>query len=247
MNKYLVVFDLETTGLDKKKDQIIQFAGLKFDRETNAMVDSYSTYVQPHAPYAISLGAYFKHGLDPKFLSDKPFIEDVANDIVTFFADSDVLTYNGLSFDIPFLKQELNKHGYDIDFTARECYDAFLEEKRRHGNTLEETYARYAGRTMEEAGLIAHDAFSDVKATYSVYFAQGKTAPVEAEQMFGEDNAIKLMNFQGSEQPCFAMGKYRGVSVKYVYSIDKNYIEWALSDKCDFMLSTKESIKSLIS
>ena len=35
----LLIFDLETTGVDKKKDQIIQFAGLKIDTETNKIVE----------------------------------------------------------------------------------------------------------------------------------------------------------------------------------------------------------------
>ena len=36
--KPLVVFDIETTGLDKKKDYIIQFSAIKYDRETNKII-----------------------------------------------------------------------------------------------------------------------------------------------------------------------------------------------------------------
>ena len=31
MGKYFIVFDLETTGLDKTKDQIIQISAKKYD------------------------------------------------------------------------------------------------------------------------------------------------------------------------------------------------------------------------
>ena len=34
--------------------------------------------------------------------------------------------YNGNAFDIPFLKESLNKIGLDIDFTKKNCYDALL-------------------------------------------------------------------------------------------------------------------------
>ena len=37
-NMILLIFDLETTGVDKKKDQIIQFAGLKIDTETKEVI-----------------------------------------------------------------------------------------------------------------------------------------------------------------------------------------------------------------
>ena len=36
-------------------------------------------------------------------------------EIVDFIGDNNILTYNGNGFDIPFLKTELNKYGYDID------------------------------------------------------------------------------------------------------------------------------------
>ena len=35
----IVVFDLETTGLDRTKHQIIQFAALKIDTDTNKILD----------------------------------------------------------------------------------------------------------------------------------------------------------------------------------------------------------------
>ena len=35
----ITVFDLETTGVDKTKDQIIQIAALKIDTDTNKIID----------------------------------------------------------------------------------------------------------------------------------------------------------------------------------------------------------------
>ena len=59
----LVIFDIETTGLDKVKDQIIQFSGLKIDTETNTILEEFNEYIQPTGNYTIFLGAYFKHKL----------------------------------------------------------------------------------------------------------------------------------------------------------------------------------------
>ena len=165
--KPLVIFDLETTGLSRVKDYIIQFAGIKVNRETNDVIDSLNLYIQPDGPYQISIQAYFKHKIKPDFLKDKPKFSEVAQQIVDFIGDCDLLTYNGNHFDIPFLNHKLLLSGYNVDFiNTRNCYDSFIEEKRRNGNTLEETYHRYTKKTMEENGLSAHDAFSDVKATY---------------------------------------------------------------------------------
>lgn len=243
----LVVFDLETTGLDRTKDQIIQFAGLKIDTETNKIEDELNLYICPTGDsWHIDIAAYFKHHITPEFLKDKPVLADVAPKIIEFIGDNDILTYNGNGFDIPFLKSELNKYGYDIDFANRDCYDAFLEEKRRNGITLENTYKRYKGKTMEEAGLNAHDAFSDIKATYAVYYAQQTEQKYGPEKMFGEDGVIKEMDFNGEIKPCMTIGKYRGVSLEYIAKYDQGYLNWAVSDKCNFIKSTKEFIKQYI-
>ena len=97
--KPIVVFDLETTGLDRTKDSIIQFAAIKMDRETNKLIDSLNLYIQPEGTYNISLQAYFKHGITAKFLSDKPYFRDVYKQILDFIEDCDLLTYNGCNFD----------------------------------------------------------------------------------------------------------------------------------------------------
>lgn len=243
----LIVFDLETTGVDRKNDQIIQFSALKIDTTENKILKTYDTYVQPIGAYSISIGAYYKHKITPEFLSDKPYLHEIAQDIVDFFKGCDnILTYNGNGFDIPFLKTELNKYGYDIDFVSKNCYDAFLEERRRNGISLENTYKRYAGRTMEEAGLVAHNALSDIKGTYSVFVAQQRIESYGPEHMYGEDGVIQDMLFNDETQPCFAIGKYRGVSVKLVSTFDQSYLNWCVGPKSNFLESTKEYIRKYI-
>lgn len=243
----ITVFDLETTGLDKNKDQIIQFAGMKIDSETHKIVDQLNLHIQPVGNYSISLGAYFKHQMTPEFLADKPHFSDVAQQIVNFMMGSGaILTYNGNGFDIPFLKIELNRYGYDIDFTQIPCYDAFLEEKRRHGLMLETVYRKYTGRTMEEAGLVAHDAFSDIKGTYSIFVAQQKAEGYGPEKMYGEDGVISDMTFLEEVQPCFGIGKYRGISLKYVAEHDQGYLQWCVGPKSSFLESTKKFISQYI-
>ena len=241
----IVVFDIETTGLDKSKDFIIQFAGIKLDTDTNKIIDQKNFYIKPAGQYNISLSAYYKHGISAKFLEDKPYFKDVANEIVEFFKDSAILTYNGMSFDIPFLKNELMRVGIDYDFMKHQCYDAFLEEKRRNGNTLSDTYKRYRGKTMEEAGLTAHDALSDVKATYTIFVAQQRKQQYGPEEMLGEDNVLVNKEFQSKVQPCFNIGKYKDIAVATVYAFDKNYIAWAMNES-NFTKSTKECIKKII-
>ena len=167
--KDIVAFDLETTGLDRVKDQIIQIACIKFNRETKKIINKIMYYVQPVGEYDITIQAYKKHGIKKEFLKDKPHFKDIAQEIFDFFKDCDILSYNGNNFDVPFLKYEFLKVGIDWNVLDCKFYDAFLEEKRRNGNSLEATYERYYGKTMIDSGLKAHDAFSDVMATIGVF------------------------------------------------------------------------------
>ena len=244
----IVIFDLETTGLDRTKDEIIQISALKVDHDTMTVLGEFNQYVQPSMapyPYQISLPAYLKHHIHPDFLKDKPFFKEVAPKVLEFFEDADILTYNGNSFDIPFLKAELNRYGFDIDFMKLNCYDAFLEEKRRNGISLENSYKRYKGKTMSEAGLAAHDALSDVKATYTVFCAQQKILGYGPEKMYGEDNVITDMDFNGEMKPCFNIGKYRCISVEYVAQKDQAYLKWCV-EKSNFSNSTKKYLNQFI-
>lgn len=238
-----VTFDLETTGLDKTKDQIIQFAAIK--TVDGKIEDELNLIIQPVGSYSITPQAFIKHGVSAKLLEGKPYFKDVAQQIVDFFETPDtvsIVSYNGTAFDIPFLVKEFATVGIDFTFTGYKCYDAFLEEKRRNGNTLGDTYKRYANKTMEEAGLTAHDALSDVKATYSIFYAQQRINPYAAEKMFGDDNALTIMEFRGEMVPCFNIGKYKGLSLDFVNAYDHGYLEWCVSDKCGFSKHTKEFI-----
>ena len=243
--KPLLIYDIETTGLDKIKDQIIQFAAIKVDTQKHKILDSKNIFIQPVGNYSISIQAFFKHGITPDFLKDKPHFKDVAQEIFDSFNGCDILTYNGCSFDNSFLMVEFERVGIAWDPTNYVNYDAFLTEKRRNGNTLEESFKRYCGKTMLEAGLSAHDALSDVKATYAIFRHQNEIEPVEAEKILVADNTIALMEFKDNLEACFTLGKYKNIPVKYVNTIDPTYIDWVLSEKSGFSSSTKNFIQKI--
>ena len=243
--RYLVAFDLETTGTDKSKDQIIQFSGIKFDYNNFEQVDSLDLKICPDGPFAISIQAYMKHGVKPEDLMDKPHLADVADQIIEFIGDNDILTYNGTNFDIPFLICSLSKIGKTINFLNRKCYDVYAEEKRRNGMHLEDVFSRYTGKTMEEAGYEAHNALGDSMATVDIFKEQMKIKEFCPEKMISEDNVIVNSNFQGKEMPCFNIGKYKDLPVAYISKFDQGYLHWCI-DKASFLDSTKNFIKNYI-
>lgn len=244
--KNIVALDIETTGLDRKKDHIIQISMVKFNPETYKVLDTYDSYIKPEGSYVINIAAYIKHGIKPQFLNDKPYFKDIVKDIIEFIGDCDILSFNGNGFDLPFINLELEKHGYHIDFTTRNCYDCFQTERERYPMTLEGVYNKYMGETMNESGLEAHNSLSDVAATVEIFRKQNAEKPVEPIKIYGDCGLIKDMNFREEIKPCFSYGKYRQLSIELVAQLDQNYLKWAISPKSEFDEDTKKFIKNYI-
>ena len=240
--KNYTIFDLETTGLDKLVDQIIQFSAVKIHRETLEVIDTLNLRICPDGNYTITIQAYLKHGILPGDLKDCPHLAEVADQIIDFIGDDDIITYNGTNFDIPFLIAALNRVGKVISFLNRKCYDVYAEEKRRNGMHLGDVFKRYTGKTMEEAGYQAHDALGDSMATFDIFKLQLNNGGFEPEHMVCEDNVIVSVNFQGKEQPCFNIGKYKDLPLAYIATHDPGYLRWCV-DKAGFLNSTKDLIR----
>ena len=226
--KPLVVLDIETTGMDKTGgDWIVQFAAIKINRETNKMIDKINLFIKPEAEnYTMSIGAYLKHRIHPDQLKDKPTFRQVAQQIYDFIGDCDILTYNGISFDMPFLMSEFAKVGIKFLPTDYVCYDA------------------YCGRTMEDAGLTAHDGFSDVKACYAVFRHQNETAEVKPEKLLTDDDQLVIGEFNGNDEILMNIGRYRTVPLKIVKATDPSYLTWLLST--NISSKTREIINKVI-
>ena len=247
INKPIKVFDLETTGLDKKKDSIIQFAGITVDPKTCKIINSINLLIKPEGNYQITLGAYYKHKISPQILQDKPTFKECHQQVLDFFSgDFVVLTYNGLSFDLNFLSTEFARIGIEFSLLDKDLYDSFLVEKSRNDLTLEGRFKHYYGCSMEDKGLIAHDALSDVKATFMVFVKEQQECPFGPEEVITECNTIKLCEFEGELKPCFTLGKYRSIPLDIVYEIDKGYLDWVLGDGCTFSPSCKKYISDYI-
>lgn len=245
-NKYIVTFDVETTGKNPKVDHIIQFSAVKYDKERKEIIEELDIYIKPDVPYVMSIGALAKHKITPKFLEDKPTFKSVAGRIYKFLENSDLVGYNLINFDCKFLQEKFKTVGINWIYSDLVIYDAFLEEQRRNGLSLGNTFKRYNKVSMEEYGFNAHDALSDVKATLMVFEKQQEEMPYEPENIISECGMIRMMSFDTDEPTeCFSYGKYSGVSLKYVTKTDINYIDWILRNP-DIDNKTKETCKKYI-
>jgi len=95
-----VALDLETTGLEKEKDKIIEVGLIRFDEKTFQEESRLSLLINPEIP----LPEMIKNitGIEEEDLFDAPSFREVRNIIEDFIGDSPLLAHN-IAFDVPFL------------------------------------------------------------------------------------------------------------------------------------------------
>jgi len=155
----IICFDLETTGLDKYRDEIIEIALVKFDEKNFKIIDTFSTLINPkrEIPEVISNIT----NIFDKDVINSPFLEDLKKEIKEFIWDFALLWHN-VFFDRNFLIEKginIEKNiVLDTFFLAN-----FLCFKEQSLNL--EMLCNYYNISFSWA----HRAINDVKATINLF------------------------------------------------------------------------------
>ncbi len=116
------VIDLETTGLNLLKDEILSIAIVPM-RGTKIMAgESYYTFVRPTS---YDLKSMKIHGIDPKTLESSPTFSEIANEVRKKIDDT-IVVGHAVEIDINFLKKAFKSQG--IEFKNRSIDIALLEK-----------------------------------------------------------------------------------------------------------------------
>ena len=267
LQKPLVIFDLETTGLDIVKDRIIQISYIKVFPDGREERGNY--LVNPEKP--IPDVVVQLTGISNEDVQGQPTFKEIAQTINKIFADSDIAGYNSNHFDVPLLAEEFLRANIDFDFSKRNMIDVQTIYHKMERRNLAAAYKFYCGRKMEE-DFTAHRADEDTEATYRVlqgeldmYTAERQEEPERILQndmkflaefsrmnnnvdfagriVWGElkDRAgKKILDKDGNPimTEMFNFGKYKGTPVTTVLNIDPGYYSWIMQG--DFTNNTKQ-------
>lgn len=265
--KPLVIFDLETTGLDLVKDRIIQISYIKVypdgrEERGNELVNP----EKPIEPIITQLT-----GISEEDVKDKPTFKQLAASLADKFTGCDFAGFNSNHFDIPLLAEEFLRAGVDFDFSKCKMIDAQTIFHKMERRNLAAAYKFYCGRKMEE-DFEAHRADQDTEATYRVLMGElDKYAPganEDPEKVLENDinklaefscvnnnvdfagrivwgevkdrNGNPLLDADGNPKltEVFNFGKHKGIPVADVLHIDPGYYSWILAG--DFTYNTKQ-------
>ena len=267
LTKPLVIFDLETTGLDLVKDRIIQISYIKVypdgkEERGNELINP-EKHIEPIITQLT--------GISDEDVKDKPTFKQLAQRLSDQFTGSDFAGFNSNNFDIPLLAEEFLRAGIDFDFSKCKLIDACSIFRKMERRNLASAYKFYCGRKMEE-DFEAHRADQDTEATYRVLMGQlDKYAPGANEdpEKVLENNMQALADFSKMNKnvdfagrivwseikdadgkpeldekgeskmiEVFNFGKYKGMPVIEVLKRDPGYYGWILQG--DFTYNTKQ-------
>ncbi len=267
IKKPLVIFDLETTGLDMVKDRVIQLSYIKVMPNGEEKRENLTINPEIDIPQFVTELT----GISNADVADKPTFKQLAPHLSEEFKGCDLAGYNSNNFDIPMLCEEFLRAGIDFDFSKCRMIDAMAIFRKQERRNLAAAYKFYCGRKMEE-DFEAHRADQDTEATYRVlmgeldkYSEENEPEPerrLKNDMQFLADfskqndnvdfagriimadkkdaNGATVLDAGGNPVRVegFNFGKYKGQEVSSVLRYDPGYFSWMLSS--DFTNNTKQ-------
>lgn len=260
LDRDLIFFDLEATGLSVVRDRIIQIAMVKYPKK-GGEPQELSMLINPGIP--ISEEAMEVHGITPKDVATKPTFQQVAEEIYNFIGNADLAGYNSNRFDIPMLMEEFDRVGIEFSIDNRRTIDVQRIFYKMEPRNLKAAVRFYCNKEMENA----HDALADVYATIDVFKGQlekyrgvdyedddGNITPtpvtndMQVVHDFTNDlryvDATQKMKYDVDGSIVFSFGKYNGKPVGETLSKDKQYFNWILNK--EFSSQVKQIVKRLV-
>lgn len=160
-NKTYVVFDLETTGKDVARCEIIEIAAIKVvDGECT---ESFSTFVKPKERVSEEITKLTT--ITQEDVDFAPLPEAVMADFYKFTRGAILVGHNAVGFDIPILKRVGRDACYNFDNPVEDTYLIARKYTKGSANYKLGTLCEFYGISL----VNAHRAIGDVAATAKLF------------------------------------------------------------------------------
>tara|TARA_B100000686_G_scaffold5421_1_gene5423 strand:- start:10182 stop:10979 length:798 start_codon:yes stop_codon:yes gene_type:complete len=256
ISKPIVVFDIETTGLDIINDRIVDISLIKVNSDNSTIEKTYR--VNPGIP--ISKESSLIHGIYDKDVSSCKEFKYYAKEIYQFIKGCDLGGFNILKFDLPILIEELMRCKINLSINNTKIIDALriyhLMEKRN----LSSAYKFYCNKNLDNA----HNSYADTIATLEVIKKQiekyenqevidnkGNVLGTISQNLDSIGSIIKtnIVDISGriiknsENKEVFNFGKYKNQIVSKIFKSNPEYYHWIM--KSNFPLHTKKKFTEI--
>ncbi len=241
LTRPVVVFDLETTGLSVINDRIVQIAYSISYPDGKTVQDCF--LVNPGRP--ISPEAAAVHGFSDETVANEPMFQEKAPALMELFKDSYYSGFNISGFDLPLIREEFRRSGFDFNYKPEDIIDAKLIYHYMEPRTLANAYKQYCGKEH----IDAHDALADVLATAEIVAEQVKRYGYPEIKRIHEEVCRDYLDAEGKffrkdGEIYFAFSKFKGRTIKSVAETDPTFLRWML--QADFPEDTKNVVRDFL-
>ena len=258
LERPLLFFDIESTGLNIASDSIIELSFVKILPGNEERIKTWRVrpwdYVgrcqRPINPSAMAV-----HGITNEELVGCPTFYDIIDEVTQWLEDSDLAGFNSAKFDLPMLAEEIERvrnftdKKPQINLHEKKMVDVQNIFHALEPRNLKAAYRFYCNAELENA----HAAEADTLATYEVLKAQLDKYPETlkndvgflanfSERQKNVDYAGRLA-YNDKKEPVMTFGKHKGKTAKEVYQHEPSYFSWI--EQGEFTLDTKRQFALL--
>lgn len=225
LERPLLFFDLETTGLDTERDRVIEFAGIKVNPDKTQ--ERFESFINPERPIPGEVTQLT--GINDEMVESAPTFMELLPALQKLMRDADLAGYNIINFDIPMLESEFRRCNMPMPGPEnRAVIDPLEILKKNEVRTLAWAYKFY----LDEVPGEGHRSMEDTEMTLQVLRAQilkyglkGSAADIQKEIRYPYLDAGRRLK-QDGDRILINFGKYRGKALAYIRQVDPEYISW---------------------
>jgi DNA polymerase-3 subunit epsilon len=241
----IIVFDVETTGTDRRRDQVIelsvQFGLDAHSRESGDGQGARTRTWRVRPSVAINPEAQAVHGITMEDLVECPPFGapgGAGEEFRRIFDEAEILVGYNLAFDIEMLQAEYERLGQPrLDLTGKLVIDPLRMWQQHEPRTLQEAHKRFVGGEFEAA----HTATADVQATGRVLRGMMSAFGIETEDWSAVARSCgpgrkdwvgpsRHIRWSSEGSAVLGFGKHSGTPVRdLARGAGKGYLQWLLS------------------
>ncbi len=228
LQRPLLAFDLETTGLDVENDRIVEICCIKLFLDNTRDLQTFR--INPGKP--IAPAATEVHGISDADVANEPTFAALAPQLFSLFSECDFTGYNIERFDLPLLTREFARVGMVLQSSTAQVVDAFTIFQRKEPRDLATAYRFYCGKVLDRA----HSAEADASAALDILLAQVQRYDDLARDAAGLhkfchakkpdwlDPAGKIV--WRNDHAVLSFGKHKNRPLEQLASEDPDYLKW---------------------
>ncbi len=228
LERPLVSFDLETTGLDVKIDRIVELSCVKiFPDGKRKML---TMRINPRHP--ISEEASNVHGIWLADIENEPAFPQIGDELFAFLDQCDLTGFNVEKFDLPMLSNEFQRIGRKFPSGPIHVIDTYRLYIKKEPRDLASAYRYYCDSDLANA----HSAEADAVAAADILLKQVEyysDVPRSLGDLYDFIHPIEpgwldpdgKLTWKGDDI-ILHFGKYRDQPLKAIVQRDPRYLKW---------------------